>query len=359
MSVNSTIRSLGWALPSPLRAGLGEFSQFMRWWMQTLASLIPSLVRNSLFAQKENPALRFVDGAYVLGDDPLDNPSIQSRKLEGSPFDLILPMDQIAILRRNIPTAAIPRAPEIMALKAQAETPFRAEDVNQDVRIVEHLEDKTSIVELALITKTRAEQHRVAVEELGLRLAAIDVLQSDGTRAGLDLNRTRIDSFEAKKFPFARLLVFGVVALSAIWLAGIYIQQGRVAADVSAKTQQLRPQAETAIQSQTTLYALIENLEDFERRVASPIKFQDAYQEITRVTPDHSWLGSLTYTGDKMVLSGLSENPEDLLAKVNESELVAEAKFTSSLVRDARHAADRFRLEVTLIDVSVTEDGAS
>lgn len=352
MSVNSMIGRFGATLPSPFRTSLRELALLVHWWSNTLLSLIPSFVWNSLLARNTNFALQFTNNGYYFDGQLLSAESVQQSGLRGRRFDLVLPGDQVAVLRRSIPAAAASRAAEIMALKADAETPFKAEHIFRDVKVLDQKDGEDCTAILALVTKTRVSAHKQALSEIGLEVAAIDYLESDGTRAGMDLHSNRQADHKKPRLSVAKLLGMGILVLLLAWFGGRIIQQNSAIAETAALKERLSPQAEVARQTQTTLYELLNNLEDFETRVASPTKFQPVYQELTSVVPDHTWLQSLTYTDRKIVISGLSKQPEDLLSSVNSSAIVSNAKFTSSIVRDARHEADRFRLEIDLSEAS-------
>ena len=79
---------------------------------------------------------------------------------------------------------------------------------------------------------------------------------------------------------------------------------------------------------------------------------------LTRLVPNDTWLQQLRINGDEVRLTGFSAAASSLIGLIEQSERFTEARFRSSVTRDARNKAERFTISAKIVAPIVPETGA-
>jgi general secretion pathway protein L len=83
------------------------------------------------------------------------------------------------------------------------------------------------------------------------------------------------------------------------------------------------------------------------RRAASPLAVE-LLADITRLLPDDTFLDRLVIGQDNVQMQGKSRNAQQLIERVNESQLLSAASFRGSTRLDARSGLEIFELNATV-----------
>src|SRR5690606_28192983 len=111
----------------------------------------------------------------------LDEDSREARRV------LLIPSR--AVLRRTLqlPVAALENLSSVLGFELDRQTPFRADQVYYDSRVLPHEPDaRQTSVQLALITRQRLAEELAGIDGLASTLNAVDADEAGGGRAGFN-----------------------------------------------------------------------------------------------------------------------------------------------------------------------------
>ena len=72
--------------------------------------------------------------------------------------------------------------------------------------------------------------------------------------------------------------------------------------------------------------------------------------EVSTLLPDDTWVLQLGWRDERLVLSGYSVKPSALIGLLEESDMLAEVRFSSPVTRDAKVDRERFNLTATVVE---------
>jgi len=188
-------------------AGSG-LQQFLSWWGGELASLLPASWR-ALFAQGrarvlyvpsgDGLELRMEEGDRIatvatLAREPELDPAAGSGQIAASQVEarlgpsraerprwLLLPAGQVLRRRITLPATATDRLRAVVAHELDRQTPFRADQVSYDCRVLAvDATSKMAQVELLVLPKDRLDAALAALGPLAVGLSGVDALDAQG-----------------------------------------------------------------------------------------------------------------------------------------------------------------------------------
>lgn len=344
---------------------------FLAWWSRQLAGFVPVRWRRLLGqgearilfrASEEGIDLVSAAGGQlalklrVRPDQAMELEDALRRAEDKRPRWLLLDAAQVLRRRISLPLAAAPRLRELLAHEVDRQTPFRADQVAFDCRILERDAEAGKLeTELVVVPLARLESIISRLGPLGTSLAGVDV-EADGRPLGMNL-------LPPKRRSQARDHMFWInLALVAVVLAGAWftlwqalenrreavaelrdlVEQRQIEARRAAA---LREQLDTAAGGATFLAGLRED----RPRVLAVI------DDISRRLPDGTWLERLTINQGRVVLQGLSNEASGTIAWLQESPYLREPAFSGAVQPDARSGAQRFTLTA---DLAMPGDGS-
>ncbi len=346
---------------------------FFHWWASELRACLPPRVRRLFFAARNRLLFDMSDrwvivsetnglGEREIGRFPRDEGEENRAadrvrellaRLDARRRDIVVRLPASAALRRKIelPTAAEENLREVVAFDMERQTPFTADQVYFDVRVVRRLPERQRILaELVLVPKTVADPaisllaswsvvpqyiELPATADRDSRLVALSA-QLGGAPGARGVRRLSWTMAAA-----AALLIVGIVAIPLVRQHGLLqglndqVAQAKKEADAARKTQE----------QIDTLAALDHFL--VERKEARPARLA-VLDEISRILPDDTWLFRLRLTGDEVQTFGYSGGASNLIGPIEESSLFRNPQFLAPLMRDQRVEAERFHIAFQL-----------
>ena len=127
---------------------------------------------------------------------------------------LLVPPD--AVLRRtlHLPAAALENLAGVIGFELDRQTPFRAEQVHHDSRVLPHAADARQIpVQLGLVTRERMARELADVDGLASTLSAVDSADAAGARAGFNFLPAELRARRAHTFAW----LMGGLALATLF----------------------------------------------------------------------------------------------------------------------------------------------
>jgi len=379
----------------PLRARLGRVGArlgpgtggFLAWWGRSLAAWLPrrwralfGLDRGRLLLAPDLSAaddgsgtrmlqLRLQDEGELrdLGTVPLPEPHPETTLdyVAGAAEDPLAPVLAPAVadlprwlllpaaagLRRRLvlPAAAGDRLREVLGFEIDRQTPFAADEVAFDARLLGRRGDNQIDVELVAVPLAALRARRTALGTLSGTLAGIDMAGPDGVPLGVNLlpaaeRRQVADPWRGWN------LALGAVALvalaAALWQL---LDNRRDAAD--AFEQALAPQAEqarrVAIQRQQ-LQAMVDGQAYLDRARAARPPTVAVLDELARRLPDSTYLEKVSIEGERLLIIGLSGEASSLVRRLEGADAWHAPALTGALQPDPRSGRDRFTLTAEL-----------
>lgn len=330
--------------------------EFLRWWGSTLTGMFPDWLK-AAFVPNRNWVVVRREGddftVYSANGQPVgslaDSASARAKVRSGDVLALLSPGE--AFLRqRRLPATSEQHLRNALRLQIAADTPFELDEVHDDCRIIPGAEEGGQLLaEQALVKRTVVAELVALAAANRIDLAGIDVADADGKPIGFNLlpdsQRARSDAFLPQ---LNRGLALGAVVLAALTgMLGILAMDRKLSA-LERETASVRAEAAGVLDLQRQAMARVEAIRMIEQRSASPVRFTTLLDAIAAALPDNSWLEGLAYDGKQISLVGLSRSSDELVSLLESVPGVTGARVVSSMMRDDRLDADRFRIELML-----------
>lgn len=360
----TTPRAAAPVLPA-LGRSVGAASGFLTWWRDALASWLPPRWRRLfglaaerlLLVPRDGQAqlLRAgLDGSEALAELPLPLSSAEldavlHPRVAGLPRWGLLPA--VRVLRRPLllPAAAAERLREVVGFEIDRQTPFTAESVYYDARIVARRGDGQIEAELVVVRRQAVDR---ALEELGsvaTGLAGLDVADEAGQPLGVNLLPPALRVRRAS--PARRWnLIAALAAVVFVVLAGWQVLANRQSAadDFTAQVERSAAQARGVAAQRQQLVDLVEGAGFLQRQRAARPTTIEILDELTRRLPDNTYLEKVSIEGDRLLLIGLSSEAPGLVKQLEGSALWTSPALTGALQQDRRTRLDRFSMTAQL-----------
>ena len=352
------------------RVQAGPAGTFFRWWLGELKQAMPAPWQARLQHAMRHVTLALEGESLTVGMDenrrirPLDSfllsedAKLQRQRIDGllQRNDLVeaprfLLLEQNAVLRKEIklPLAAESNLAQVLAFEMDRQTPFKASHVYFDWKVLDRAGTPGQLrLQLFVIPRAEVDRALEVLADRGLTLAGVDILE-DGCSQGLNLlpaeQRVRVVNRRAR-VNFA-LAVACLVLLTVVMAQSLYLRAHQVTeleqaiAEVQGearKVTNIRKQIEDAGEAAGFLAT---------RRAASPLAIE-LLADVTRLLPDDTYLDRLVIGQPNVQMQGKSRNAQQLIERVNTSQLLGEAAFRGSTRLDARSGLEIFELNATV-----------
>lgn len=354
--------------PMKVRLARSPLPRWMHETVQAALSLLPPRWRDRIEDDQQRLCLLRRDGELdliaatrrgdqLLGSLPADDEEVLQavhRRLEDAavPAWLLMPASQILRRPLTLPLAAEPRLREVLAFELDRQTPFTADQVSCQGRVLSRdAATQQMQVELLVLPKARLETELQALGPLAQGLAGVDAVEADGRRLGLNLlpDARR----EQRRDPVRRLnLLLGGVAAAALFLALLFCLHNRserleelqrqvaAANDEARQARMLRNQLQVSAQAANFLSTtrasrptMLELLEDLSRRI-----------------PDDTSLDKLAVNNGRLVMVGLSRAAPAMVGLLQDSPLLSDPELSGAVQSDPRSGRDRFTLTANIVE---------
>lgn len=295
-------------------------------------------------------------GDTLLGEVPLDDPGLLAEvraRLDGEhvPRWLLLPETLVLRRRLSLPVAAEARLRDVLAFELDRQTPFSAEQVSYQGRVLSRDPAGQLInVELLVLPRARLEAELQPLGVLGTGLAGVDVVDSEGRRLGVNLLPEIHRDLRADPVRRLNLVLAGIAAICLVGTLLLTLhnrserlaelrQQVAAANDQARQARVLRNQLQVSAQAANFLAT---------SRASRPTMLE-LLDELTRRIPDDTSLDKLTVNGDRLVMVGQSRAAPALVGLLQASPLLSEPALAGAVQADPRSGRDRFTLTANLV----------
>jgi general secretion pathway protein L len=357
----------------------GYLNRFFTWWFGELRACMPNAISGVLFGAAEwldvtleegeaRFTLRRNGSVRDLGHVDLDPAAEESP--QNAARDLLLrdhasighialrlPADRVLMPKVELPIAAAENLREALAFEMDRHTPFSAEDVLFDFRVIgSDAELERMQIELLVVRKHDIDEALALAASMGLSPDCVAGPPADGPEA-----ETFNLLSEAERPRPSRLVprLVATIAVLTLVLGGVaigleYDRKQKTLALYEAHVAELRATTgETGRLEEKAerLLAVSGYLVEKKQRQVQMVEILD---ELTRRLPDEHYLISYSFRDGAVQLAGYSDDPSSVLRLLEESELFSQVRFAAPVTMDPRIGKERFNVGATV----AREDGA-
>jgi general secretion pathway protein L len=267
-------------------------------------------------------------------------------RLTDVPRWLLLPAGSALRRRLSLPAAAAERLRDVVGFEIERQTPFAADAVAYDARVIGRREGDGPIdAELVVVPRAALDPQLAMLGPAAPSLAGIDVAGADGVPLEVNLlppaQRQRVrDPWRTWNLGLAAVAVFALGL--ALWLV---LENRRTAADnFDAQVEREAEPARRASAQQQELTNLIQGQAFLQRKRAAYPTTVEVMDELSRRLPDGTSLEKLAIEENRLTLIGLSNEAPALIGRLQDSKLWRSPGLQGALQTDPTTRKDRFTL---------------
>jgi general secretion pathway protein L len=349
-----------------LRLHDSRLGGFLRWWGAELRDLLPPSWRSRLIQPKRAVLFKLSAeelevGVQESGDRhelavlPLSEDArlhqqklrdmLSERELLQSPREFLITEESVLRKEVTLPLAAESGLARALAYEMDRQTPFRADDVYFDYRVLHRNRESNQIrVEMVLTPKRDLDEQLVILRDRGIVPSGVDV-EIEGGPVGLNLlpvdQRYRVVNWRTR-FNWA-LAGIGLLLLAGVMLQSLWLRQHQIEA-VEQAIEDVRSEAMRVQQIRQQITDAQEAAGFLSERRASDLPTVKVLAEITQLLPDDTYLDRLVIGEGTLQIQGKSKNAQRLIELVNQSEFFENAAFRGPTRLDSRTQREIFDL---------------
>ncbi|MCK9534917.1 MAG: PilN domain-containing protein [Pseudomonas sp.] len=267
---------------------------------------------------------------------------------------LLMPESQIMRRTLTLPYLARHNLRDVVAFQVNRLTPFSVDQLFYDVQLLqEHPELGTIEVELIAVLKTVAQPWIDHLERLtGSTVEGLGVhCESESAQPCNLFGKSRISGQWWRRLNHnGILLIVLTAALLAVAVTPVYKARTLVL-ERKQEITRLNEQVVGLLDVRNRLDAELLPLNDFIKYRGQYAMPNQVISELSRVVSHNIYLTNLTMQDGTVTISGTGTSVIDLIEQINSSPFFSDAKFTSSLNRNARTEQDQFTAMFSLRNV--------
>jgi len=341
--------ALGSWLPPRLRAvfGLAQQRLLLRLQDETLG------VSLTVPAQPgESPVRTLAEIPWVLSEHGDEEPlsRLLAPRINGLPRWLLLPVGAGLRRRMSLPAAAADRLRDVLGFEIDRQTPFQADQVYYDARMLGRRGDGQIDAELVVVPRVALERALAALgQPLTATLAGVDMADAQGAPLGVNLlpGAQRSRRRDPRAVWNLALIAIALIAIGGgLW----QIRKNREAAadafEIEAKRRS--DQARKVAAEKKQLVDLVEGLRFLQQTRNGRPSTVEVLDELSRRLPDNTYLERVSIEGDRLQIVGLSSEAPRLIERLQSSRLWHSMNLTGALIPDQGKNMDRFTLAAEL-----------
>lgn len=342
-------------------AGSGV-ARFLDWWLGELKQWVPARWREALVDRREVLRVGLDAGAVTIARGPDAEPAlVLPSELEPAaqqaelalhlsryevPPRLVyaLPAPRLLARKLTLPLAAEDNLRQVLGFELDRQTPFRADQVYFDQRIVARDPAARQMkVELALTTRAPLDTDLERLAAAGIALDAVDGRDGDGAMLGMNLlPPERRAQRKNLRLRLNLALAAGVVALLGVVMAQSVSNREAALDKLRAEVDKAKREAQAVAELRRTLVDTVEGANFLsDRRAARPVVIE-LLRDVNRRLPDDTYLQRFSMTNGEVQIQGLSADASKLVPLLQQSQLIESPAVQGAIMPDANKKKEMF-----------------
>lgn len=348
---------------------------FFKWWGSELSFLVPTWIRGMFVDTRDYLMVSKPDEFYDLrlvtehpknefGRIILNEEGrhiwyrLVSRKSELQQAEIVFRLLPGQALQKiiTLPAAAQENLHQVVGFEMERLTPFKAEQVYYDVRLLEKINVADQIkAELVLVPRAKLDGMLKEMVGLGLLPGRVDVggpLDREERRPKLNYNllpQQLHDQPNQLKRLINVVLVVLLIALIVlsmslpIWMKREYSleleRDVKNTGQAASKVQALKQSAEDLLRDTDFL---------LDKKSTEPVVVE-VINELSSRIPDDTWLTNVNFRQGKLQINGQSPSASALIEVIEASPLFENASFVSPVNQDRNTGMERFQIATEVV----------
>ncbi len=342
-------------------------ARFFEWWWGQLRPLLPPKVQTWLTESRDEVLLMLsperIDltwrGQAARAPGSLERGAeaeLLKRDLAAylggteEPPAVILTLPPGRVLRRTLvlPAAAEQNLRQVLAFEMDRQTPFKAEQVHYDFRIVARDPATRQIrVELAVVPRAGVDADVAALAELGVALHGVDIAPIGASpRPGFNLLPPERRARQRDVWLLANLGLGALCVLLLVVAMALSVANREAALEAMRETvDRQRVEAKAVADLRSELRAAVEGANFLaEKKRAQPV-VSDLLLDLTRRLPPDTWLQRFSLTGRQVQLQGQAREAASLIRILQQSQMLQGPTIQGAVTPDARTNKEQFLIQ--------------
>lgn len=342
-------------------------ARFFDWWWGQLRPLLPPKVQAWLAESRDEVLLALSSDRIDLSwrgqggrapasfDRGVDAELLKrdlADYLQGAeePPAVILTLPAGRVLRRTLvlPAAAEQNLRQVLAFEMDRQTPFKAEQVYYDHRVVGRDSATRQItVEMAVVPRSIVDGDVAALAELGVALHGVDIAPiGDAGRPGFNLLPPERRARRRDVWLLANLGLGALVVVLLLVAMALSVANREAALESLRETvARERVEAKAVADLRAELRAAVEGANFLaEKKRAQPV-VSDLLLDLTRRLPPDTWLQRFSLTGRQIQLQGQAREAASLIRILQQSQMLRGPAIQGAVTPDARTNKEQFLIQ--------------
>ncbi len=368
-------------------AARSQIGTFFAWWKDELLACLPEALSERLSSAPAKIVLgQGTDGSWhaarVRGskreaERNLDLNDLASVRralgflevLNDQPAEikvLALSADKVLRKRLTLPLAAEENLRQVLSFEMDRQTPFKADQVYFDWRIIKRdAAQRSLLVDLLATPKTTLD---AALTLLVPAQIVVDAVDTTSGRGALQFEHTQgfnllpLEKRGASGDPQARIR--WILAASLVALVGIAMMQS-----LTARQQALAALQEKTVETQKAALATAMLAKKLREEITGANFLSERKQkrsetvkvllELTQLIPDNTWLERISFVGEAVQLQGQSASASDLIGLLQKATYVGNPQIQGVIQPDAGTGKERFSLQLDIREEALLKASAA
>jgi general secretion pathway protein L len=355
--------------------------RFFTWWGRELVALLPARWRALLSERSDALLLEAQDAELTIwrqsGErtrelgtislaEPIDVQKTAFLRLRSQLDDpdlrriYCIPSERTLRRMITLPAAAENNLRQVLAFEMDRQTPFKADQVYFDYRILSRSGDRNLSIELTVVPRAALDNELNKVAGVEAALDGVDCWQQGPGSQRSGLNLLPADRRMKRKNLRLRMNLAlagaAVVLLITVMLQSLANRQSALDA-MTAEVDKAQGEAKQVSSARKTLQDTIDAANFLSRKKHETPLMVDVLNDLTARLPDDTYLERMNVDEKyKVELQGLSDDASKLIGLLNKSQLLTNPSPQGSIQPDPRTKKDRFNITVEFKSIAAANE---
>lgn len=353
-----------------------QLSKFWEWWTSEIKEVIPTPLKKLIERRQQLVLLEAFEGRIAIVHQngsrekliltcPISELTPPQRALFKDAHPELAEIRIALRIRRDqgisriitLPLAAEENLPQVAGLEMDRITPFRQDQVYFSARVIERKKTARQILaKITLVPKVFLDETLEHLEAAGWGPSLVFLTNEDKpSSSNLLPERFRPKPnkwLEGINIALTSCAIASLILMLVLPAWMTRVELNKIQSELK-KTTKIAKDVEAMQEEAEKLFQQAKFLQN--KKQTEPI-IVDAFEELSRVIPDDTWLNGLQYANHRVVIQGQSPSASSLLKKIEGSRFFRDVSFVSPVTKDSSNGLERFQIAFDLINGRFSEE---